>query len=129
MQVITTKISILASVAISIVLFMAGGCSSTVPKPVGELASADTALSQAEYSGAGTYAPVELERAHTKLSEAYAEFKEENFRQATRLANEALVDANLAIAKANAVKTTKAAKAMEESVSLLEESLKQNRTR
>ena len=129
MQVITTKIRLLTAVAVCIVLIMAGGCSSTIPKPVGELASADTAISQAEYIGAGKFAPVELDKANTKLLKAYAEFKEENYHKAARLANEALVDANLAAAKTNAVKTAKAAKAMEDSVFLLQESLKNNRTR
>ncbi len=129
MQVITKKSRFIAVATAGIVVINLGGCSSNVAKPVGELASAETAISHSEYNGARKYAPVELDRANSKLLEAYQEFKQENYRKAERLANEALVDANLATAKTTAVKTTKATEAMEDSVLLLQESLKKNYTR
>lgn len=129
MQAITTKSRFIASVAISIATILLGGCSNNVAKPVGELASAETAISHSEYNGARKFAPVELDRANSKLLEAYQEFKQENYRKAKRLANEALVDANLATAKATTMKTKKATEAMEESVLLLQESLKKSYSR
>ena len=128
MQAMTKKLRFVALIATGILLLLGGGCSS-VPKPVGELASAETAISQAEYNGVRTYAPVELDSANTKLLESYAEFQEENYNKSRRLANEALVEANLASAKMTATKTIKATKAMEESVLLLQESLKKGRIR
>lgn len=104
-------------------LILVTGCSS-VPKPVGEIASAGTAISGAESSGASEYAPVELDRATTKLQNAENAVKKENYAEATRYANEALADANLATAKANASKTKKAAGEMEDSINLLRKSLK-----
>lgn len=128
-QEITTKLSFLVAVAISIVAIILGGCSNSVPKPVGELASAETAIAHSEYTGARTYAPVELDKANSKLMEAYEEFKQENYRKAGRLANEALVDAKLATAKTTAAKTTEVTKALEDSILLLQERLKKKYTR
>lgn len=107
--------------ACSLILITAG-CSS-IPKPVGELASAGTAISGAESSGASEYAPVELDRATTKLQIAKGAVKKENYAEATRYANEALADAKLATAKATANKTKKAAGEMEDSINLLRKSL------
>ncbi len=109
-------------VAACSLILITGGCSS-IPKPVGELASAGTAISGAESSGASEYAPVELDRATTKLQNAQNAVKKENYAEATRYANEALADAKLATAKATASKTKKAAGEMEDSINLLQKSL------
>ena len=120
--------SIILASAFLLALFLEG-CGSQVPKPVAEMTSAEIAISQAEYTGAKDYAPVDLDRANTKLSEGFKEFNEANYRKAMRLFQEALVDAHLAEAKATAAKAINATQAMEESVLVLEERLKINQTR
>ena len=122
MQTKTTKSGRLPLLAFCSLVLITGGCSS-VPKPVGEMASAGTAISGAESSGASKYAPVELERATSKLQRAEEAVKKENYAEATRYADEALADANLARAKADAAKTKRAAGEMEDSINLLRQTL------
>lgn len=94
------------------------GCSS-VPEPVGELASARTAIRSTEGSGASTLAPVELDRAQTKLTRAETAAADKKYDVARRLAEEATADADLAAAKANAVKAERGADELEKSISVL----------
>ena len=122
MQIKTTKSRLLVWIAACSLVLITAGCSN-VPKPVGELASADTAISGAESSGASEYAPVELDRATSKLQRAKQAVKKENYAEATLYANEALADANLARARADAGKTKRAAGEMEDSINLLRKTL------
>jgi tetratricopeptide (TPR) repeat protein len=127
MQINTTKSGRLAPIVACSLVLITGGCSN-VPKPIGEIASAETAISGAQSSGASEYAPVELDRATSKLQRAKEAVKKENYAEATLEADEALADANLARAKADAGKTKRAAGEMEDSINLLRKTLKLDTT-
>ena len=76
-------------------------CSST-PAPVGEISSAQTAVTAAEQADAAQHAPADLDRARDKLLRAQAAMQEDENEEARRLAEQALVDARLAEAKSRA---------------------------
>jgi Domain of unknown function (DUF4398) len=84
-----------------IVLVALAACSS-VPAPVAEMSAAQTAVTSAEEADAAQHAPTDLDRARDKLIRAQAAMQEEDNTEARRLAEEALVDARLAEAKARA---------------------------
>ena len=75
---------------------------SSVPPPVGEMSAAQTAVTGAEEAQAAQYAPTDLDRARDKLIRAQAAMQEEDNQDARRLAEQALVDARLAEARARA---------------------------
>ena len=128
MQTKATKSHRITLLAVCSLVLFTEGCSSSVPKPVVQMASAETAISGAESTGASEYAPVELDRATTKLQRAKESVKKKNHVEATRYAEEALADANLARTKADASKTKRAAGEMEDSINLLRKSLKLDTT-
>jgi hypothetical protein len=84
-----------------IVLGALAGCGG-VPPPEAELSAAQTAVTGAEEADAAKYAPSDLDRARDKLIRAQAAMQEEENEEARRLAEEALVDARVAEAKARA---------------------------
>src|SRR5262245_3978018 len=84
-----------------ILLATLAACSS-VPVPTGEMSAAQTAVTAAEQADAAKFAPSDLDRARDKLIRAQAAVQDENNDEARRLAEEALVDARVAEAKARA---------------------------
>jgi Domain of unknown function (DUF4398) len=84
-----------------IIVGTVAACSSA-PAPVAEMSAAQTAVTGAEEADAAKYAPSDLDRARDKLIRAQAAMQEEENEQARRLAEESLVDARLAEAKARA---------------------------
>jgi hypothetical protein len=82
-------------------LGMLAACSST-PAPVGEISAAQTAVTAAEQADAAQHAPAELDRARDKLVRAQAAMQDDDNEDARRLAEQALVDARLAEARARA---------------------------
>ena len=66
------------------------------------MSAAQTAVTAAEQADATQYAPSDLDRARDKLLRAQAAIQEEENEQARRLAEQALVDARLAEARARA---------------------------
>lgn len=87
------------SVVVAALIAGLAGCSST-PPPNEQLAAADLAVREADESEAATYAPGPLRRARDKLQDARAALQAEDHERARRLAEEALVDAQLAEAEA-----------------------------
>lgn len=77
------------------------GCSAARP-PIATVAQADLAVRQAAESKAPVYAPSELRGAEEKLTGAHGAMSAEHYTDARRLAEQALVDAELAQAKGNA---------------------------
>ncbi len=65
------------------------------------------------------YAPMELKLARDKISAAREAVEKEEFVQAKRLADEALMDAKLAEAKAQAERTKKITQEMKDSIETL----------
>ena len=99
-------------------MLIGAGCAS-VPEPVAEMASARTAIRAIEGGDARTLAPVELDRAKTKLQRADAAVGDKDYADATRLAEEALADAELATAKTNMIKAERNADELERSIAVL----------
>ena len=109
------KISSLPLLVLVASSLLFSGCSS-VPKPIGEIASAKTLIESAETNEAGKYAPVALDRAKTKLKRAQKAMIEEEYLEAKQLADEAQADAKLASVKANSARSEDAAKKMNDTV-------------
>jgi hypothetical protein len=89
---------------VPIALLVLAGCA-TAPPPTRELSEAEQAVRAARDAGASTFAPVELRFAEDKLGRARSASEAEDYDEAGALARQALVDSELATAKARAGKT------------------------
>lgn len=94
-------------------------CGSNAPRPVSELALADSALKNAETSGAREYAPIELRIARQKKEAADAAMADEKYSQARKLTIQARADADLARAKSDAEKSRLALKEAQDNIEML----------
>ena len=99
-------------------LTVLAGCS-TISPPKDSLAAADLAVQQATKSKAPQYSPLELRKAMDKLDEAKRAMTKEEYVKARRLAEEALVDAQLAEAKADSEDARRTASDVRESLETL----------
>ena len=100
------------------------GCSAGRP-PTAALAQAELAVQQANQSQASQYAPLELHTARQQLESAQQAMRKEEYDQARRLAERALVNAQLAEAKAGAEQTRQAAVALQSSIESLRQEAEQ----
>lgn len=112
----------LLPVLLFVVVILFSGCSS-VPKPVGEIASAKAQIETAVTNDAGKFAAVELDRAKGKLRRAERAILEEEYLTAKQLADEARSDAKLAAAKANATRAKQSAQEMKNTVQTMEQEI------
>jgi hypothetical protein len=96
-----------------------GGCASTEVAPVEKISNVEKAIQEARASNATVSAPLELRHAEDKLKEAKAAMKEEEFEKARILADEALIDANLAEATSRSEKAKKTTKEMRDNIDTL----------
>jgi Domain of unknown function (DUF4398) len=94
--------------AVMITLLVVAACAS-VPPPLQEVAHAERAVQAAADADAGTLAPVELEKARGKLDAAKSALHEQQHLKARQLAEQALVDAELAEITARTRETARAA--------------------
>ena len=106
------------AVASATILTVATGCS-TVDPPKAQIAAADLAIQDATKSRAPEFAPLELRMARDKLDAAQRAMNKEEYSHARRLAEEALVDAELAEAKASSEAARKAASDLQQSLETL----------
>jgi hypothetical protein len=86
------------------------GCASA-PPPLAELDQAEAEVDRARTAGAAASAPVELRFAQDKLLQARTANDKRDFKVATQLAAQAMVDAELAAAKSRAAKARAAVRA------------------
>jgi len=93
--------------ATSAALMAVVGCAAQ--RPVPELASAKTLISQAEQAGATQFASADLESARSKVRQADDQAHDNNTVVAIRLANEASADAEVALARTRAIKAEQSA--------------------
>ena len=100
-----------------------GACASRGTAPIADLTNARASISQAESAGATQLAPVELLTARDKLGRAEAAARAENFAEAKRLADQAVVDAEVAERKARAEKALKAAEELSRANATLEKEI------
>jgi hypothetical protein len=96
----------LRALALMGALIAAAGCAST-PKPTADLVEAHTLVDQAEQSGAPQFASADLATARSKLQQADQEAAKLPERS-IRLAHEASIDAQIAIARTNSAKAQQA---------------------
>lgn len=90
---------IAAPLALGVIL-LAGGCASEPPPPA--LAQAEQAVRDAQARGAATYAPQEMSLAAARLTAAREAAHNDRPTEAGRLAEEAVVNAELAQARMDA---------------------------
>jgi Domain of unknown function (DUF4398) len=95
-----------------IMLAVLAACT-TVPAPVQELAEAEHAVQAASAGDAMTLAPAEVDKARRKLEAARSALRAQDHTLARRLAEQAVVDAELAQITARAEETERAAAAIE----------------
>jgi len=91
--------SVVACSALALVL----GCSARRP-PDAQMSTADLAIRSASDETASTHAPLDLRLAREKLDKAREAVKDDEYDRARRLAEESLVDAQVAEAKSRAAK-------------------------
>lgn len=115
--------------AIAIVMFIAAialsGCGSPAPRPDNALVRAKTAVDQATTADSQQYAAVDLNNAESKLQTANEAESKGNYKRARYLAEEAQVDAELALAKTQAAKAEEAAKQVQQGNQALQNQVNQ----
>ncbi len=108
------------------ILFSLVACA-TVPQPPNqELAAAETAINSAEQARAVDYASAELQEARTKLAAARAAVQQEKMILAQQLAEQSRVDAELALAKAEAIKAKEINDEMMKSTDVMKQEMQRN---
>ncbi|ASJ71054.1 DUF4398 domain-containing protein [Granulosicoccus antarcticus] len=123
------KQSIVRLSAVLLVAGSLGACGSNAPKPASELALASSALKNAETSGAREYAPIELRIAREKQAAADKAVSKERYGKARQLSSEALADAELARATADAEKSRLALKEAQDNIKMIREEAVRTSTR
>lgn len=96
-----------------VAVILISGCAS-VPPPIEQMAVSRAALNNANSAGANEFAPVQLKSAMDKMQGAEQAMTAEHYQLASRLAEEAEVDAKLAGLTARSIKAQKAAEAIQE---------------
>lgn len=116
-------ISIVAIMLIA--MFAVGGCSSSEPRPDNALVRAKAAIDQAVTAGSGQYAAADLNTANTKLQAAIKYDGQGDYKQARYLAEEAQVDAELALSRTQSAKAAEAARQVQQGNQALQNQIDQ----
>ena len=106
-----------ARLGVVAVLAALAGCAQA-PVPHEALTTADLAVARARTAGAANHASVELARAEAKLEQARAAVRAKAHERARTLAEQALVDAELAEVKAQAAQEEVSARSLRERVAM-----------
>lgn len=101
-------------------------CAASPPAPTEQIAVSKATVAQASSAGASELAPAELQTAREKLDRASVAMGSKDYEQARILAEQAQVDAQLAVTKARSVKAQKAAVAVQEDSRVLREEINRN---
>jgi hypothetical protein len=104
-------------------LFLISGCSSMKTPATADVAVSTAAVESAASAGATEFAPVEMDTAREKLRLANAAMVSKDYELASKLSNEAQVNAKLAQSKAQSAKAQAAANAIQENIRVLREEL------
>ncbi|MDA8027824.1 MAG: DUF4398 domain-containing protein [Nitrospiraceae bacterium] len=97
-----------------------GGCASGGPNPDNSIIRAKMMVEQADRAGTRNYDAFDLIAAQTKLKEAQEKMKQGDYKSSRHLANEARVDAELALAKTQTAKTKEAETQLNKSLQSLQ---------
>lgn len=100
-------------------------CSSVPPQPNTAMIKAQSAVAQAQNADTRQYAAMDLNSAVTKLQAATDANAKRDYKRANYLAEEAQVDAQLAMAKAQAAKSEEAATQLRKSNQALQNQIRQ----
>lgn len=101
-------------------------CASTPVPPNQALQAAELAIANADQARVADYASLELRSAREKLTAARAAVQEENMVQAKRLAEQAQVDAELAIVKTDAIKAQRVNEELQKSIDAMKQEMQRN---
>jgi hypothetical protein len=107
-------------------LLVLGACASAPVAPTESLNAAARAITTAEQARVADYASLELSQAREKLAAARTAVQKEEMELAKRLADEALVDAELATAKAGEIKAKTVNTDMKQSTETLKQEMNRN---
>lgn len=107
-------------------LLTLAACASTAPAPNQSLMAAEQAITTAEQARVADYASIELSQARDKLAAAQTAVQQEDMALAKRLADEAMVEAQLATARAGELKAKKVNDDMKESTATLQQEMDRN---
>lgn len=116
-------LAILSSVTFALML---SACASTPKPPTQALQAAEVAISNAEQARVADYASPELVEAREKLTAARLAVEKEDMVAAHRFAEQARVDAELALAKQNAAKAKAVNEEMQKGISTLKQEMNRN---
>lgn len=116
---------LLSAVAVFVLLPL-GACSSAPPVPTASLERAERTIARAEQGRVIQFAPAELTQARLKLQQARSAVRQKEMVQAERLAYQASLDAELAIARADLVQANTANDEMKENISILQQEMLRN---
>jgi hypothetical protein len=108
-------------VAATLGLTVAAGCATSSILSSQKISQGDKAITDAQLSNASVSAPDELKIAEEKLSQAKEAQAKKEYELATRLAEQASVDADYARARATSDKSQKAADEMRKKTKVLRE--------
>jgi len=102
----------------ALVMMLTAGCASSgsLSTATMKISESEKAISVARESNASTHTPVDLRNAEDKLAQANHAFTEDEYLQATRLAEKATVDADCARIEAKAEKAKKDADQMRQNI-------------
>lgn len=125
-----TKSGLIKPSALAAVL-MLGACASVAPPPTAALRAAETAIAIADRERVADYASPELTEARQKLTAAKvaaakADATNKDMVQAQRLADQARVNAELATAKAEAMKAKAINDEIQKSINTLKQEMQRN---
>ncbi|HEY5800195.1 MAG TPA: DUF4398 domain-containing protein [Burkholderiaceae bacterium] len=99
------------------------GCSSMKTPATADVAATREAVATAQQSGAGPFAPMELQASQEKLAAAQRALANKDYTLARELAAQAHADAKQAQSKATSGKAPEAANTVQEGVRVLREEL------
>ncbi len=94
-------------------VFMVTACATT-PPPVEQMATARSAISNANSAGSNEFAPLQLKSATEKMAVAESAMKDKKYELARQQAEQAQMDAQLALDITRTAKAQKAADALQE---------------
>lgn len=99
------------------------GCTSLKTPATADVAVSKAAVENASTAGAAEFAPIEMNSAREKLTQANQAMQAKDYKRAVVLANQAQADAKLAQGKANSAKAQATANALQDDVRVLREEL------
>jgi chromosome segregation ATPase len=102
--------------------FAALGCAST-PEPREEMGRAKLAVEQAERSGGTQHAELEMKLSHEKLAAANRSLEAHDYELARRSAEQAEVDARLALVKARRAEANTADQELKQTIQAMQEEI------